>query len=1153
MSTPGYEEVMRLLNPEFLPTQEQREVIESASPAILVVAGAGSGKTATMANRIAYQIAIGTVAPSEVLGLTFTRKAAGELAERVDRALAKLRRAGIDQAGDLREELDRPTISTYNSFAAEISASYGMLIGADPAARLITDAERWQIMREIVSAWPYEGEQDDLNLASPAKIIDTALMMSAALIDNHRGTDDARAFFDKESTALEGLIASKRRFSKMPAESKQWSELEKKAGTSLRLRRRVLDIVDAYLVRKRELGVVEFADQVSIAAQVLREHPELGRELSDRYRLVLLDEYQDTSVNQADFLAQALAPASASAGTGTEVDGRAVFRSVCAVGDPYQAIYGWRGASANALADFEREFARRLGTIQKLSLTVSFRNDEAILAAANAVATGIQTEALPVKPLHPRPGSGQGRVVEVRPLLREDSYRAIAWRIRDVMERVAVDPERRGRGAEIAVLCRKHSYVELVTAALSELDIPYELVGGESLIRRPEILTIRAALAVLATPGRNDQLLRLLTLVGVSGSDLRALRAWSGEIAAREIGKTGGGDQTHERDGSPVLSVRDEQSLVEAATFLPEDDWKPRHGPALSHEGRRRLGTLTAALTSLRSTVHAPLSDVIAQTSRLLGLDLAAASRAEGAQRVRTSLDSFVALGDSYQKEHPGASLVDFLEWLDASDAREHGGEEESGVDDVRVDEAIEVSPGIVQIMTVHAAKGLEWRDLVVVPEVVDGQFSDVVAGVKAWPQNNEVFPFPLRADNRHLPQFEISQCEDNIDAGISYLRFKSELLPEYESQEARRLAYVAFTRPRAELLVAGYGLRDKEQAVKFKSAEAGGSEAALVARSTYATDMRKYAKVVPVADVAGENWPRELIEEVGDTIARDALVAQLGEEAVQQEGPSDVPHYADMSELRRWPQDVPRSLGRLTPVASDTDPAEWEWQAELLLAERRSGKEEEMRKAERPYLTATDVVHLSQDAEAFLLNQRRPVPQKPSRAARLGTTVHARIAHHFSQPSTLDIDSLFDAPEMDVDMEARIEAEEEMLEAFLSSRWADYPPLAIEQSMEIVVGGRIVRCTIDAVLDTSRVPGMHPVTIVDWKSGRRPLPHQLESRELQLALYRLAWSRSRRVPLEDIGACFVYLREAESRQVLEAGNLSEEEISRKIAESLMD
>lgn len=149
-----------------------------------------------------YNIAIKAVQPGEVLGLTFTRKAAGELAERVDRALATLRRAGIGAEMDPRDDLDRPVIATYNSFASEIASSYGMLIGADPAARLITDAERWQIMRDIVEAWPHTGDDDPFYGSSLHSITNIALSMAAALIDNQCTTDEARAFFDLELEAL---------------------------------------------------------------------------------------------------------------------------------------------------------------------------------------------------------------------------------------------------------------------------------------------------------------------------------------------------------------------------------------------------------------------------------------------------------------------------------------------------------------------------------------------------------------------------------------------------------------------------------------------------------------------------------------------------------------------------------------------------------------------------------------------------------------------------------------------------------------------------------------------------------------------------------------------------------------------------------------
>lgn len=197
-----YDEIMQILNAKFPPTEQQRAVIESTAPGILVVAGAGSGKTATMVNRIAYNIAIKSVRPGEVLGLTFTRKAAGELSERVDRALAKLRRAGIGAEVDPRDDLDRPVIATYNSFASEIASSYGMLVGADPAARLITDAERWQIMRDIVETWPHTSDDDPFHGSSPRSITDTALTMAAALIDNQCTTDEARALLRSRTRSV---------------------------------------------------------------------------------------------------------------------------------------------------------------------------------------------------------------------------------------------------------------------------------------------------------------------------------------------------------------------------------------------------------------------------------------------------------------------------------------------------------------------------------------------------------------------------------------------------------------------------------------------------------------------------------------------------------------------------------------------------------------------------------------------------------------------------------------------------------------------------------------------------------------------------------------------------------------------------------------
>ena len=1135
MSEATYERVMRRLAGDRMPTPEQRKVIESEDAAILVTAGAGSGKTATMANRIAYHVAAGRVSPEEVLGLTFTRKAAGELSQRVDRALGRLRAAGmLPHTGQTsRSSLARPTISTYNAFASDIAASYGMLVGADPTARLVTDAERFQLMDSVVA----EGavDPDVASRHGRARIVEVALRLAAGGIDNGVSVERMREFFEGEAAALKRLGEDPRRFTKgdmadAGMESAEWERLKRdwralaKADFALQLA--CLPAVEAYMERKRSLGLVEFADQVATASEVLGRYGRIGEETASRHRLVLLDEYQDTSVNQAVFLRRALG----GAGEG---------RSVCAVGDPNQAIYGWRGASANALADFAVAFAGE-APVRRLTLSTSFRSDAAILDAANAVAAPLDEAAAGVRKLKARPGCGPGRVVEARPLFAEDSYRAIARRIEDVQAEVA---RTRAAQPEIAVLCRKRSSIERVADALRERGIAYEIVGGESLIERPEIVTVRAALGVLARPSHGGLLVRLLLHWGVGSDAMRALREWSWELARRSV-------------GDAPLDPRAEAGLVEAVSRLPDPEWVGSRGLALDSAAFDRLSLVSKSLASLRSSVHLPLADLVEKCISQLGLDLAAASRAEGSQRVRTSLDSFVALAREYSAAHPGASVRDFVDWLDLVERHEYGGEEEAGID---ASEEVEVHAGVVQILTVHAAKGLEWRDLVAVPEMVSTQFSEKETG-KSWTTDPSVFPFPLRADRAHLPRFRPSDFSEKLDAALAYSRFLRADIPAHENAEARRLAYVAFTRPQAELFLAGYGLAAKEIPPSFVEGDA----VSLLPRSVFLDDVRKGASVLPAADVAGPEWPSELTEECPATMPLAEATERTG-------GPPEpVIDYAN-ADLPLWPADVVRAGpgaghasgpdgsgggsggGSGNPGESPVPPeriAMWRRSADLLIREREAASRPAV--PERPYVTATDVVHLSEDPAAFLAQWRRPTPQRPSRAARTGTEVHSRIAEFYERPARLDIDSVMAQGEQPVDMDVLTREEEaRLLEAFRASRWARMPAIAVEESLSAVIGGRVVRCTIDAVLDTSAEPGLSEATIVDWKTERRPDGEALASRELQLAIYRLAWARAHGRDIADVGACFVYLREPEGRQTLAAAKLTEEEVARRIEDSL--
>lgn len=253
------------------------------------------------------------------------------------------------------------------------------------------------------------------------------------------------------------------------------------------------------------------------------------------------------------------------------------------------------------------------------------------------------------------------------------------------------------------------------------------------------------------------------------------------------------------------------------------------------------------------------------------------------------------------------------------------------------------------------------------------------------------------------------------------------------------------------------------------------------------------------------------------------------------------------------WPTDVLRvpSAARLAEGRDGRAGTRAESRADrahavrMLIAEKVEGAREHTRR--RPYMTATEVVHMAEDPEGFLAQQRRPIPRRPSRAARTGTELHARIAEFYERPATLDVDAVLSAAEQPVDQDAVTREEERrMLGVFEASRWAALSPLAIEEGLAVVVGGRIVRCTVDAVFDTSAQPDLPDVTIVDWKTGRRPDAAGLASRELQLAIYRIAWAKAHGTPLQSVGACFVYLRDGGT---LMAGDLDEQQVAARMDE----
>jgi DNA helicase-2/ATP-dependent DNA helicase PcrA len=452
------------------PTGEQAEVIESALEPAVVIAGAGSGKTETMAARVVWLVANRKVAPDAVLGLTFTRKAAAELGKRIRRRLAQWRAVVERNEPDDEDYLallraGEPTVSTYAAYAGRLVAEHALRLGAEPDARLLSPAVAWQLADRVMRR---HREPLPRDIGAPSSVVDYVLAMAGQFADHLVRPDDVEAFCVEVIARFDALPPGKGIRSERPGST---ADLLRAIEHRLAL----LPLVRAFAAAKAELPGVDFGDQMRLAAE-LAQLEEVRAIERARFGAVLLDEYQDTGHAQIAMLHGLF-------GAG---------HPVTAVGDPYQSIYGWRGASAGNIGAFESTFTHADGSPAAVHpLATSFRNDRLILQAANHVAAPLRTSHVTVA-LRPHASAGPGRVLAAR--LETDGEEAgwlaaqlhAAWNELPVGARTA------------AVLVRRRAQIPLLADALQRAGLPVEIVGLGGLLTTAEVADVVATLRVLA-------------------------------------------------------------------------------------------------------------------------------------------------------------------------------------------------------------------------------------------------------------------------------------------------------------------------------------------------------------------------------------------------------------------------------------------------------------------------------------------------------------------------------------------------------------------------------------------------------------------------------------------------------------------------------
>ena len=1037
------------------PTAEQAAVIAAPPGPLVVIAGAGAGKTETMAARVVWLVANGYAPPDRVLGLTFTRKAAGQLMRRVRSRLARL--AGVGDLGVpalATVSAGGPTVSTYHAFAGDLLREHGLLLGIDPDVRLLDQTELWQLALRVVNDHRGRLRTDK----DPATVAWITLRLAGQLAEHLVDTDGLR----DTHLELERLVTT------LPPGPRQRAtgpnrELVRLLDTQTE-RAELVPLIEALHRRMRAQKVIDFGTQMASAARLASMFPQVGAELRDSYRVVLLDEYQDTGHAQRVALSSLF---------GNGVDDRL---ALTAVGDPIQSIYGWRGASATNLPRFATDFPLADGSpAPTLELRTSWRNPPEVLQVANAVSAEARQRSVAVGTLRPRPAATAGTVTAA---LLADVVAERDW--------VAGQLDRRYRQARAdgvapptaAVLVRRNADAGPMAAALRARGVPVEVIGLAGLLSVPEVADLVAMLRLAAEPTAGASAIRVL-----AGPRWRLGAADVVALWRRAVDLVGPGHRDRAASPEQIAACAGADAELPCLADALAD---PGSADRYSATGYQRIVALATELTALRGRLGHPLPELVAEVRRTLGLDCELRAAA-GAGRADTStgveqLDAFADAVAGYAERTAAASVAGLLGYLDAAEVAENG----------LASSAPTVATDRVQVLTVHTAKGLEWQ-LVAVPHLVTRVFP-ATASRRSWLSDPAELPPLLRGDRASrgapgVPVLDTSGVTDRKQLSDTISEHRDRL-DQRRIDEERRLLYVALTRAEDTLLVSGHHWD------ATGSTPRGPSDFLIELKDVIDGGCGVVDQWAP-APPAGEPNP-------------------LRDIAVEYEWP------ADPLPAHRRDVDAGAALVTAAMATGPGDPVDREGfdtaDVDALLAERARAVEPPGHRLPGQ-LSVSNLVELSRDPAAARRLGRR-LPSRPDPHALLGNAFHEWVQRFYGA------ELLFDLADLPGAADARVAEYDSaglatLQAAFLASRWAARTPIAVEVPFEMAIGDTVVRGRIDAVFEEPD----GGVTVVDWKTGSPPADGvAMRQAAVQLGVYRLAWAALAGRPTSSVRTAFHYV-----------------------------
>ncbi len=443
---------------------------------LLLVAGAGTGKTRVITERIAYLIKKKKVRPEEILALTFTEKAAGEMLNRVDEVMP------LSYA--------EPYLSTFHSFAERLLRDESLEIGLDPAYKIMTPTDAWLFFRRHLFEFPLDYYRP---LGTPSKFVSAILTFFSRLQDE-----------DIASTDFNGWVNGRGDFLKRSLLSRKGETFE---GESDQLEKEKWEELAAAYEKYQSLKIAEsrldFGDLIAWTLRLFRERPNILAKYRKQFRYVLVDEFQDTNFAQYQLI-KLLAPAAAKPNL-----------LVCA--DDDQAIYRFRGASVSNVLEFKKDYPRS----KVIILTKNYRSLPPILKASYRLIQNNNPDRLEVKlkisknlrPQRKEKFRGKYRPPVIEIQFSENGEREVFSTVEKIISlttKTKTNPNPR-RFKDIAIMARANSHLDPLALALKEAEIPYQRLGNRGLFDQPEIRLLLAFLRLLVNPEDSASLYFLLS------------------------------------------------------------------------------------------------------------------------------------------------------------------------------------------------------------------------------------------------------------------------------------------------------------------------------------------------------------------------------------------------------------------------------------------------------------------------------------------------------------------------------------------------------------------------------------------------------------------------------------------------------------------